>query len=168
MTFVSCEPKPAPIPTPDSIRNAEKLVGEWKCTWSAEVSELNLQENAYEGTIWKFGTPESASNDSGHYLGEFRVAVDGSYPEGAWGEFHFWAGDPSWLPRLTVWTSAYNAFYYFNGYHEISSQQGGDVARIDGDYSIVLTNNVMMLYRFEESVDNMNQATLLLKFEKIQ
>ena len=154
--------------TPNSSRDAGKLVGEWICTWSAGISELNLQENAYVGVIWKFGTPGSASNDNSHYLGDFNVSVNGIYPEGAWGEFHFFVGDQLWLPRLTVWTSEYNAFYYFNGYHEINSQQGGNVTRIDGIYSIVLTDKTMTLYQYDENIDNIDEATLLLKFEKIQ
>ena len=169
MTFVSCEPKPDPTPdTPDSSRNAGKLVGEWKCTWSVGISELNIQENGYVGTIWKFGTPGVASNNSSHYLGEYNVAVNGSYSEDAMGEFHFFVGDQYWLPCLIVWTSEYNDFYYFNGYHEVGAQQGGYVTRIEGKYSVVLTDNTMTLYQYDESVDNINEAQLWLKFEKIQ
>lgn len=169
MTFMSCDPSPDPTPdTPNSSRDAGKLVGEWKCTWSSGLSEMNIQENAYVGAVWKFGTPVVAPNDNCHYLGDFNVAVDGSYPEDAFGEFHFWIGDQYWLPRLTVWTSAYNDFYIFNGYHEVRSQRGGDATRIEGDYSIVLTDNTMTLYQFDNSVDNINDAKLLLKFEKLQ
>ena len=84
------------------------------------------------------------------------------------GEFHFFVGDQYWLPCLIVWTSEYNDFYYFNGYHEVGAQQGGVVTRIEGKYSVVLTDNTMTLYQYDESVDNINEAKLWLKFEKIQ
>lgn len=156
--FFSCSKNES---APTSLRTPEALVGEWQCTWNKALANNAIQENAYVGTIWKFGTP---GEYSGTYLGQFNVSTDGSYHENVFGEYHF-NGTQYTLPQLSVWISEDNGFMWLNGFHE---QKPGDAYRLTVNYSIVLTDNTMKLYQFGESVDGRSDEQLILKFKKVK
>ncbi|MBO4646126.1 MAG: hypothetical protein J5642_06385 [Bacteroidales bacterium] len=160
MTLMSCSKE---TETPVSSRDAGKLEGEWECTWSKGISNLEIAENAYVGTKWTFGAPAQAANDDTHQLGEFRATMNGIYPEGIFGEYHFYDTDSSRLPQLAVWISEYNEFYIFQGFHEFKP---GDAYRTEGHYSIVLTDDALTLYRYNEDSDDLSNDNLYLKFRK--
>lgn len=161
MAILSCSKDNDSSKPVETLRDVSALVGEWQCTWSAGNSDYNIAENAYVGTLWRFGAP-AANNDQ--YLGDFAVALDGNYPDGVSGEYHFY-GDGYWLPRLLVWISEDNGFMWFNGFHE---NKPGDHYSYNSNYWVVLTDNTMNLYRFEENVDNLSDAELVLKYKKIR
>lgn len=154
MVFVSCTKDDEPV------LDVETLVGEWECTWSKAMSDYNIQGNAYVGAVWKFGTPSEYKGD--RYLGSFNVALDGNYQEGVFGEYHF-SGTQYSLPRLTVWISEDNGYMCFNGFHE---HKPGDAYRMEADYSITLTDNMITLSRFNEYNAKSSAAEPLLKFRK--
>lgn len=160
LPFLSCSKDDVSSPSIVSSRDAALLVGEWQCTWSKAMDDYNLQENAYVGAKWNLGTP-SAHNEQ--YLGSFSVALDGRYPEDAFGEYHFYSSQYP-LPRLLLWISHDNGFRCFNGFHE---QKPGDAYRMEADFSIVLTDSTMSLCQFNESLANPSDADVILKFKKI-
>lgn len=143
----------------------ENLVGEWTCTWSKAINDesVQLQENAYVGSTWKFGTGKEY--DDMKFIGEFAVAVNGEYNENVTGEYHYYDEDQYSAPRLLVWISEYNEFSYFQGFHENKS---GDAVRTEGDYMVTVSDNIMTLYQYENSDGTISDETILLKFSKVE
>jgi len=140
----------------------EQLPGQWQCTWSMAMSNVNIAENAYVGTLWKFGTPTVANNTT---LGSFQVALDGTYNDTVMGEYHFYDGDSYWLPSVSVWISEDNEYYRFHGFHEFKP---GEHYQWDVKYWAYITDSTMTLFQYDEQVDNVNDATMVLKFKRIE
>lgn len=160
IALISCKKETV---SPASSRDAAKLEGEWKCTWSTDLSDSGIIENAYVGAVWKFEMPMRV--DTIHKIGTFLATVDGNTPEGEFGEYHFYDEGIFKLPRLLVWISEPDDFYLFHGYHE---DKPGDSFRYTADYSIVLSDKSLILYKYEEAANGLSDLVMYLKFTKVQ